>query len=71
MRTEAEKDYLNKRLDKSRMHARNDPRDIKKISNRVAGVVAIRATEVLKQWNFLKVKTHAKSVFERKAKEIK
>ena len=50
------------------MHAPKDPKDIKKIRNRVIGVLSIRASETLKQWNFLKFKTQLKNAFEQKIK---
>ena len=64
MKNEIGKKFLNWQLDTSRMHAPNDPKDLKKIKNRVVGMVTTRASEMLKQWNFLKYKTLLKTVFE-------
>jgi len=44
MKYEIDKNFLNKRLDKSRMLAPKDPKDIKKIKNRIMGLISILAS---------------------------
>ena len=62
--------FLNKRMDKSRLLAPNDPKDLKKIRNRVVGLISIASAEVLKTHNFLKYKGKLKTTLEAKLKEI-
>lgn len=70
MKHEIDKDYLNKRIDKGRFLAPHDPKDLKKIKNRVVGMISIRASEILKTSNFLKYKNKIKTTVESKMKEI-
>jgi hypothetical protein len=70
MKYEIDKPFLNKRIDKSRILAPNDPKDIKKLKGRIISTISIRSTEVLKQNNFLKIKAPVKNVFEVKFKDI-
>lgn len=70
MKYEIDKPFLNKRIDKSRILAPNDPKDIKKLKGRIISTISIRSTEVLKQNNFLKIKAPIKNVFEVKFKDI-
>ena len=70
MKHEVDKPFLNKRLDKSRILAPKDLKDIKKLKARIVSMIAVRANEVLRQDNFLKMKTPIKHFFELKYKEI-
>lgn len=70
MRMQLERRTINGRLDLTRMLAPNDPKDVKKVRNRIVGVISARATETLKHNNFLKLKTPLKLQFESKMKEI-
>lgn len=62
MKYEIDRPFINTRIDKSRILAPNDPKDIKKLKGRITGMLSIRATEVLKQNNFLKLKTPIKTI---------
>lgn len=70
MKHEIDRPFLNKRIDKSRILAPNDPKDIKKLKARILALISVRATDVLKQNNFLKLKTPIKNIFEVKFKDI-
>jgi len=70
MRYEIDRPFLNRRIDKTRILAPNDPKDIKKLKNRIIGLVSSRANDVLKQNNFLKFKAALKLSFEARLKEI-
>ena len=71
MKAEIDKpNFLNKRIDKSRLLAPNDPKDLKKIKNRIVGLISITSGEVLKTHTFLKYKAKLKASFEAKVKEI-
>lgn len=70
MKYEIDHPFINTRIDKSRILAPNDPKDIKKLKGRITSMLSIRATEVLKQNNFLKLKTPIKTILEIKLKEI-
>ena len=71
MKAEIDKpQFLNKRMDKSRLLAPNDPKDLKKIRNRIVGLISIASAEVLKTHNFLKYKGKLKTTLEAKLKEI-
>ncbi len=52
------------------MLAPKDVKDIKKIKNRILGMISIRAGEVLKNNTFLKYKSTLKSLLESKLKAI-
>ena len=42
MKAEIDKpQFLNKRIDKSRLLAPNDPKDLKKIKNRIVGLISM------------------------------
>jgi hypothetical protein len=56
MKFEADKNFRMKRLDKSRLLAPNDPKDMKKIKNRILGIISVLSSEVLKSNTFLKYK---------------
>jgi hypothetical protein len=70
MKYEIDKPFLNRRIDKSRILAPKDPKDIKKLKGRIMAMVSIRSNEVLKQNSFLKLKAPLKSIFEIKYKDI-
>jgi hypothetical protein len=70
MKYEIDRPFLNKRIDKSRILAPNDPKDIKKLKGRIVSLISVRSTEVLKLNNFLKLKAPIKAMFELKMKEI-
>jgi hypothetical protein len=50
--------------------APHDPKDIKKIKNRILGLISIRAGDVLKNLTFMKYKSKLKASVEVKLKEI-
>ena len=70
MRHEIDRPFLNGRLDKARILAPKDPKDIKKLKARIASLVGVRANEVLRQDSFLKMKAAVKHIFEAKQREI-
>ncbi len=70
MKFEIDKNFEIKRIDKSRLLAPHDPKDLKKIKNRIAGMISIRSSDVLKSLTFLKYKSKLKSSVETKMKEI-
>lgn len=70
MKHEIDKPFLNGRLDKTRILAPKDPKDIKKLKGRIVSMIAVRANEVLRQDNFLKMKAEVKHIFEVKYKDI-
>jgi hypothetical protein len=70
MRYEIDRPFLNRRIDKTRILAPNDPKDIKKLKNRILSAVSSRGNEVLKQNCFLKFKAGLKQAFESRLKEI-
>ena len=70
MRYEIDKYFVNKRIDKSRLLAPQDPKDLKKIKGRIMSIISVKASEILKQGNFLKYKTPLKTIIETKLKEI-
>lgn len=61
MKYEVDKNFVNKRLDKTRMLAPNDPKDIKKIKNRILSLISVMGNEVLKSNTFLKYKASLKT----------
>ena len=62
MKAEIDKpNFLNKRMDKTRLLAPNDPKDLKKIKNRIVGLISITSAEVLKNHAFLKYKSKLKA----------
>ena len=62
MKFEIDKNFEMKRIDKSRLLAPHDPKDLKKIKNRIVGLLTVRASEMLKTFTFLKYKIRIKSV---------
>ena len=56
MKFEVDKNFQIKRLDKSRLLAPNDPKDLKKIKNRITGIISIVSSDVLKNNTYLKYK---------------
>jgi hypothetical protein len=70
MKYEADRHFLNGRLDKSLLLAPKDPKDLKKIRNRIVGMISTKAGEVLKGNTFLKYKSTLKATVEAKLKEI-
>jgi hypothetical protein len=70
MKYEIDKPFLNKRIDKSRILAPNDPKDIKKLKARITAMISIRSSEIIRHSNFLKLKIPVKTIFENKFKEI-
>ena len=70
MKFEIDKNFRNKRMDKSRLLAPNDPKDLKKIKNRLVGLVSTASNETLKNFTFLKYKQRLKTALESKMKEV-
>lgn len=70
MKYEIDKPFINKRIDKSRILAPNDPKDIKKLKSRIIGMISIRSSDIIRHNNFLKLKIPIKTIFENKFKEI-
>ena len=56
MKFEVDRNFQMKRLDKNRLLAPNDPKDLKKIKNRILGIISVVSSEVLKSNTFLKYK---------------
>lgn len=70
MKYEIDRNFINKRIDKTRILAPKDPKDIKKIKGRIMGMISVRAGEILRQNNFLKFKNKLKILFQSKLKQI-
>ena len=68
MKYEIDKNFINKRIDKTRLLAAKDPKDLKKIKNRISSIISVKASQILKQSNFLKYKTPLKGIIQGKAK---
>jgi len=70
MKFEVDKNFQIKRLDKNRLLAPNDPKDMKKIKNRILGIISVVSADVLKNNTFLKYKASFKASLEQKLKMI-
>ena len=44
MRYEIDRNFINKRIDKSRLLAPKDPKDLKKIKGRIESIISVKAT---------------------------
>lgn len=61
MKFEIDKNFQCQRIDKSRLLAPHDHKDLKKIKNRITGVISTRAAELFKTFTFLKYKAKLKT----------
>ena len=64
MKEEVDKNFVNSRIDKSRLLSM-DNKNVKMIRNRINGVVATAASDIIKVENFLKWKAKIKTQFEK------
>jgi hypothetical protein len=70
MKQQLGKQFINQRLDTSRILGLKDAKTIKMLRSRIASLISIKSSNMLKSLSYLKFKTALKMGFESKFKEI-